>query len=105
MFEPDSALLNAAAIKNLQEAATVLQQNKTDFILRVLGYCDLKEAKDIELSRLRAQTVADYLVKEEKISPEKLQVAGYGKDKPLSMDAAEAQQARNCRVEILLFAK
>jgi outer membrane protein OmpA-like peptidoglycan-associated protein len=106
-FEAESAALTDSGIKNLQAAANVLHQNKTDFILRIMGYCDLKEAKDkvVELSRQRAQAVADYLIKTANIPAEKIQCAGYGNEKPLSTDSSEIEQAKNRRVEILLFAK
>ncbi|NTV52473.1 MAG: OmpA family protein, partial [Candidatus Firestonebacteria bacterium] len=78
-FEADSAVLTEAALRNLQAAVNVLHQNKTDFVLRLLGYCDLTEAhdKDIELSRQRAQVVADYLIETAKIPTERIQFVGY----------------------------
>jgi outer membrane protein OmpA-like peptidoglycan-associated protein len=107
LFEPGSAALSGAAVKNLQAAIAVLQQNKTDFALRVLGHCTLSESRDkpIELSRQRAQNVADYLIKEGQIPADKIQSAGYGANQPLTTSAGETEDAKNRRVEIVLFAK
>ncbi len=106
-FASEAADISEIAMKSLLDAAKVINQYKTDYSIRVLGYCDQKEAKgrETELSRLRAQKVLDYLVREGKIAAEKIQSVGYGNEKPLSTDPSDTEQMKNRRVEVVLFAK
>ena len=107
MFEPNSADLSEEAKKSLADAANTIHQYQNDYLIRVFGHCDISEAtgKATELSRERAEKVGSYLIQQGKIPGEKIQTVGYGKDKLLTSDTASAEQARNRRVEVVLFAK
>lgn len=106
-YPSGAAELSEEARKALRGAAEVVLRYKTDYQLRILGHCDLNEAKgrETELSRARAQGVTDFLATEGKIPSEKMETVGYGTDKPLTSGAAEEDQAKNRRAEVVLFAK
>jgi outer membrane protein OmpA-like peptidoglycan-associated protein len=106
-FDSDAAMLTEISNQVLADAAKVIHQYKTDYSIRVLGYCDLKEAKgkETELSRTRAQNVMEFLIRKGNIAADKIQSVGYGTEKPLSTDLSDAEQIKNRRVEVVLFAK
>jgi len=106
-FGSESAELIEAGRKALLEAAEVIKRYNTDYQIRVLGHCDLLEAKgrEAEISRTRAETVAGFLVKSGQIPADKVQAVGYGTDKPLSTATEAADQSKNRRAEVVLFAK
>ncbi len=106
-FAPDKADLTAEARKSLNGAAEIIQRYKTDYLIRILGHADDREApnREAELSRNRAQAVADYLSGSQGIPAAKIQVMGYGKEKPVGQGEAESERAKNRSVEVVLYAK
>lgn len=53
------------------------------------------------LSLARAYAVMDYLVREEKLPPESIAIAGYGASRPVAANDIEAGRAKNRRVEMI----
>ena len=60
---------------------------------------------DVELSRKRAQVVADYLIERGVRSPSEIIVEGRGSSEPRSDNNTEAGRRKNSRVEIILMRK
>lgn len=57
---------------------------------------------NIRLSELRAQSVANYLIKEHNMSPNRLIIVGNGPDKPLASNNTEDGKAKNRRTDFQL---
>lgn len=74
--------------------------------IRVAGYTDKdgKKAANIKLSRARAQSVANYLIKKG-IDPARLVVKGYGRKRPIASNKTAAGKALNRRVEISVIGR
>ncbi len=106
-FKSGTADLDEASQRALIRGTQTLGRYKTDFQLKVTGHCDPAESKgkQIELSRDRAQTVADFMKKQGKITPDKIQTVGRGSQQPLSREDTDVARAKNRRVEVVLFAK
>ncbi|MDD3313246.1 OmpA family protein [Pseudodesulfovibrio sp.] len=70
----------------------------------IAGHTDDKgdAAYNLALSKKRADAVKDYLVRTWSIAPELIETAGYGKSRPISTGASDADRERNRRVEIRL---
>lgn len=72
--------------------------------IRIEGNTDNVGSKssNVRLSKLRAQSVADYLVKEHGMSPNRFIVVGNGPDKPVASNDTEDGRARNRRTDFEL---
>lgn len=74
--------------------------------IRISGYTDNtgSKAANLKLSRARAQSVADYLIKKG-IDPTRLDVKGYGRKRPIASNKTDAGRTLNRRVEFRVIAK
>jgi NitT/TauT family transport system substrate-binding protein len=72
--------------------------------IRIEGNTDNvgSKASNISLSELRARSVANYLIKEHKMSPNRLIVVGNGPDKPIASNNTEEGRAQNRRTDFQL---
>lgn len=106
-FPVNSAERSAEGEQALSQAAQTLSRYPTDYILQIVGHCSAQENPEqvLELSRARAQTIADYLVQKQGLPAEKIRVIGRGASQPLTQEEGEAAQAKNRRVEVILFAQ
>ncbi|MDX1765240.1 MAG: OmpA family protein [bacterium] len=71
--------------------------------ITIEGHTDAlgSEASNMELSRLRAQAVADYLTSHG-VAASRLSAVGYGESRPIAENSSEAGRAKNRRIEIVL---
>jgi len=101
LFDTGRAELKASASRTVLKLVQFLQLNPRR-VVRIEGYTDSsgEERKNRELSRARAQTVADVLV-ELGIDAKRIEVAGYGETYPLAENASSRGRAQNRRVEIV----
>jgi outer membrane protein OmpA-like peptidoglycan-associated protein len=106
-FQPGATELSAKAKEALRSAAKTLTMYKTDYHLELNGHCDNKEAKVkvVELSRERAQIVANFLASDVNVPKDRMQVVGRGSSRPLAKGDSEGDMKKNRRVEIVLYAK
>jgi outer membrane protein OmpA-like peptidoglycan-associated protein len=74
--------------------------------VQISGYTDNKgkESVNLKISRARAQSVANYLIKEG-VYPEQIVVKGYGRKQPIASNKTAAGRALNRRVEVSVIAK
>jgi outer membrane protein OmpA-like peptidoglycan-associated protein len=74
--------------------------------IRISGYTDNtgSKASNLKLSRARAQSVANYLIKKG-IDPARLDVKGYGRKQPIASNKTVGGRALNRRVEFRVIAK
>jgi len=104
LFDVNKATLRPAAIENLQKLASILTKYEDTDIL-IEGHTDSTgpEEYNLELSRRRAQTVANYLAGLQ-VDPRRFTIMGYGESQPIaSNDTPEGRQA-NRRVELAIMA-
>ncbi|PHN06725.1 OmpA family protein [Flavilitoribacter nigricans] len=102
LFGFDSYALTATTKSNLQELATTLKEYG-DTELTIEGHTDSKgtDSYNLDLSKKRAQSVADYLATLG-VSRTRLTTVGYGEQQPVNTDNTEA--AENRRVEVAIYA-
>ena len=60
------------------------------------------DAYNLNLSKRRAQTVANYLIKQG-VAASRLSVKGYGETRPLNNNATPQERERNRRVEFMIL--
>ena len=101
LFDTGEAELQNSANRTVLKLVQFLQLNPKR-IVRIEGYTDNTGGTEdnLTLSLARAQTVADTLV-DLGIDEKRVQVAGYGDQYPVDVNATERGRAQNRRVEIV----
>lgn len=79
--------------------------NAKRYFIAVEGFTDTtgSVAYNEELSRKRADAVAEYLVAKHNIPIYRIHMIGLGKEKPVDMGKGRAARAKNRRVEVRIF--
>ena len=97
LFDYDSAKLDSSA-KILLDAQSRFLRANTDMTFTIEGHCDERGTREynLALGEQRATAVRDYLVIEG-ISPDRLRVISYGKEKPAVVGANDMAFAKNRR--------
>jgi outer membrane protein OmpA-like peptidoglycan-associated protein len=103
-FQSNSAEMLPGEQAKLTKIAEILRRYPDRDIL-VGGHTALAGTKagQMQLSRDRAASVADYLIGEKVRGPERMVVRGYGAEKPLGDNRTEDGRRRNRRVEITIL--
>ncbi len=101
LFDTGEADLKSSANRTVLKLVQFLQLNPRR-VVRIEGYTDSTGARpdNLQLSRARAQAVADVLV-DLGIDEKRIQVEGYGDQYPVEVNASERGRAKNRRVEIV----
>jgi outer membrane protein OmpA-like peptidoglycan-associated protein len=105
LFEVDSATLDLASRRSLDEAADALiGQPKTAIISQ--GHTDAtgSENHNLELATRRAEAVRAHLIARG-VDPGRIIAVGYGEGYPLASNAIEEGRRHNRRVDLLLKVK
>lgn len=104
LFDVDKAELKPVSKENIAKLANVLKKYEDTNIL-IEGHTDAtgSEEYNLELSRKRAQNVANYLASLG-ISPTRFTIMGYGESQPLMTNDTPEGRAANRRVEIGIMA-
>lgn len=99
-FAVDSTTISPSFQHTLNQIASSLQTYPNSLV-DVMGHTDStgSDTYNLDLSRRRAEAVADYLVMRG-VSRARIETIGYGKRYPVADNATEAGRARNRRVEI-----
>jgi outer membrane protein OmpA-like peptidoglycan-associated protein len=102
LFESSRAVLRPEAHERLGAVAEALRASPERFAI-VAGYTDSRgtESRNRELSRARAQSVADFLL-QAGVSADRIQVEGRGESLPVADNTSAEGRANNRRVEIIL---
>jgi outer membrane protein OmpA-like peptidoglycan-associated protein len=103
-FQADSANLLPGEQEKLDKIAEILSRYK-DRDIMVGGHTALAgtESARMELSKERASAVADYLIKKEVRTPDRVIVRGYGAEQPVADNSTPEGRRRNRRVEITIL--
>lgn len=104
LFKSGSATLNLAGIQRLNRLINRIQNpNFKLYHIIISGHTDNrgKAARNLRLSKRRAESVARYLVSRG-VSRSKMSVVGYGESQPVVSNATAYGRARNRRVEITI---
>ncbi len=98
-FESGRYELTAKSVTEIQRLAQFLTLNPTTRI-EIAGHTDDRgvPAANLELSRKRAQTVVDYLVRQG-ITPARLVAVGFGKTRPAVKGTTDEARQQNRRIE------
>lgn len=98
-FEKETATLKQESYPELNRFAEFLKINKT-IEIELAGHTDDDGAEDqnLDLSKNRAQGIADYLVTR-KIKEYRLTVKGYGESQPIGFNTTEEGKMMNNRIE------
>jgi outer membrane protein OmpA-like peptidoglycan-associated protein len=104
LFDVNKAVLKDKSKTDLGELAVILQKyGDTNVLLE--GHTDDTgtDEYNLDLSRLRSQSVANYLA-DQGVNPARFTIMGYGESQPIADNATEAGRALNRRVEIAIYA-
>lgn len=101
-FRVNSAVLSPEAKQQLDELASRISTTRA-FIIEVAGHADAtgSSGKNFQLSRMRAESVIQYLAVNHKIPQRRfITPMGYGETEAVSDNATAAGRAQNRRVEV-----
>ncbi|MFQ5511439.1 MAG: OmpA family protein [Candidatus Krumholzibacteriia bacterium] len=104
MFDIDKAVLGSSSRQELAQLAEILNKYEDTEIL-LEGHTDAtgSDEHNLQLSRLRAQAVANYL-SSVNVKPTRFTVMGYGEDQPVATNDTGSGRQLNRRVEVAIFA-
>jgi outer membrane protein OmpA-like peptidoglycan-associated protein len=104
LFDVNKANLKDYSRTELTKLAAILSKYDDTNIL-LAGYTDStgSEEYNMQLSRSRAQSVADYLVVQN-VNSERFSVYGHGESDPVAANDTEGGRAQNRRVEVAIWA-
>lgn len=102
-FEFNSALLNVASTKYLDDLTTALKENE-HMKIKLTGHTDNVGSANFNkrLSLFRANSINEYLI-ESGVEPSRIETQGKGLIEPLNENKTEADRALNRRVELLIY--
>jgi len=102
-FDVDSSQLKPSSYAELKKLIFFLKVNP-DVKIEIAGHTDDSgdATYNMELSKLRAKSVYDYLLKKG-VAPERLIYRGYGNTQPVVDNATPAGKARNRRVVMVIL--
>jgi outer membrane protein OmpA-like peptidoglycan-associated protein len=104
LFDVNKAVLKDKSKSDLAELAVILQKyDDTNILLE--GHTDDTgtEEYNLELSRLRSQSVANFLA-EDGVLASRFTIMGYGESQPIADNATDEGRALNRRVEVAIYA-
>ena len=105
LFNFGKATLTPDGKAKLDQLAQTLASNR-HYVVQVEGYTDSTGPAEynVDLSRRRANAVAQYLTLEQKIPLYRIHMAGYGKAVPVAENKSRDGRKQNRRVDVRVFA-
>ncbi|HEV7331533.1 MAG TPA: OmpA family protein [Flavisolibacter sp.] len=102
LFDVASAKIKPESAGVLKEIADILKEN-VSLTIKIIGHTDSDgdDAKNIDLSKRRAATVKEALVKSFGVEASRMQTDGLGETKPLKENTTKEGKAQNRRVEFI----
>ena len=106
-FSTNSIQFSDQAKKDIDSFLSDLkgQSAESGLMFIVAGHSDNvgTDRYNYELSKRRADSIAEFLIVERKIDPSRMLVVGYGESAPVADNRTEAGRAKNRRVEIMAY--
>ncbi|MGD9039023.1 MAG: OmpA family protein [Desulfobacteraceae bacterium] len=104
MFDINRAVLKDQYEGELSELTTILNKYEDTNIL-LEGHTDSTgtEEYNLELSKKRSQSVANYLATQ-KVNPTRFTIMGYGESQPIASNETSEGRSQNRRVEVAIYA-
>lgn len=101
-FESGSDKVKAESYGTLKDIAAVLAENPT-IRVKIIGHTDSEgdDASNLDLSKRRALTVKEALIKEFGIDASRMETDGKGESQPADVNTTTAGKANNRRVEFV----
>lgn len=109
LFNPGTAQLKYGAEETLRTVGADLARNYPQQLIGIEGHTDnaqqlgLQSTSPQHLSISQATTVYDALIRAGGMSPAQLFVVGHGPNHPVVSNATAAGQARNRRIELVIY--
>ncbi|MFK8007304.1 MAG: OmpA family protein [Saprospiraceae bacterium] len=105
-FETGKASLTALSKYQIMNLAEQLR-SKPNVMIELAGHTDSQGAElpNLTLSDARANTVYNYLVRNENIDASRLTAVGYGEDQPIGDNDTDAGRQKNRRTEARIIAQ
>ena len=104
LFDIGKATLKEASKENLTNLATILKKYPdTDILLEGHTDSDGSEEYNLQLSRSRANSVANYLQSLD-VNATRFTIMGYGESQPIASNETVEGKQMNRRVEVAIFA-
>jgi len=107
-FDSGRAYLKPEGQRIIQKIINVLESEKKEHMVLIEGHTDNQPIKrsrwksNWQLSCERALSVLDYILKNSRIAPGRISVAGFGEHRPISDNSTAAGRSQNRRVEIII---
>ncbi len=104
LFESGNSTLKSSSISTIQELVNVLNSSPNTKV-KIIGHTDSdgSEATNLELSRERAYSVKEKMIKLGITQPKRISVEGRGESQPLADNSTAAGKAQNRRVEFIII--
>lgn len=104
LFDVNKASLKPASQSNLSNLASILNKYPDTEVL-LEGHTDATGGDEwnLELSRMRAQSVANYLAGQQ-VMETRFVIMGYGEAQPVASNDSDGGRAANRRVEVAIYA-
>jgi outer membrane protein OmpA-like peptidoglycan-associated protein len=104
LFDVDQSTVKGQYKNELTELSRILNKYE-DTNIMLVGYTDStgSEEYNLELSKKRADSVANYLATQN-VKSERFTTEGYGEAQPVATNETEAGRAQNRRVEVAIWA-
>ncbi len=101
LFATSKSTLKKSSIPELKQLNEILSNN-LNLRIELRGHTDSMGKDDInmELSQARAQEVANYLIKELKVSAERIETKGFGESQPVAPNDTPEGRQKNRRTEV-----
>lgn len=104
LFDVNKATLKPASQENLKKLAVILDKYEdTNILLEGHTDSDGTDEHNLNLSRARAQSVANYLAGLQ-VSETRFTIMGYGESQPIASNDTASGKAQNRRVEVAIYA-
>jgi outer membrane protein OmpA-like peptidoglycan-associated protein len=104
LFDVNKAELKPASKSNLTSLATILNKYPdTNILLEGHTDSDGTEEHNLNLSELRAKSVANYLASQQVMEP-RFTTMGYGESQPVADNSTASGKSQNRRVEVAIYA-
>jgi outer membrane protein OmpA-like peptidoglycan-associated protein len=102
-FDSNSSRIKEDSYPLLNEFGKAMQGGLSDINIIIAGHTDSNGTFEYnqKLSEDRAQAVAQYLTASYDISPERLQLKGFGEERPIGDNNSEKGRYKNRRVEFI----